>query len=353
MIHSKSTLVAVLMASAVSGAFIVPSLAQTAQTGKPNINAVVPNTLPKTTPAPETTAPVAPSGKAPATATQQTPGAKALAAKTESKSETAKKTPTVALTSIPTKTIQLQPWSFAGIFGRYDQNQLRRGFKVFREVCSNCHSAKLLAFHNLDEPGGPDFPVDEVKALAATYQIADPSAKGGTRPGLTSDYWPSPFPTEQDARDANGGALPPDFSVLAKARSVARPFPYWIFDFFTTFQEGGPDYIHALMNGFHDNPPPGTKLPAGKYYNDYFPGHAISMPPPLSDGLVKYEKGKDGSTVPETVDQYSRDVAAYMMWVSDPGLDARKEMGFRAIIFLVLLAGLMWAVKRKIWAKAH
>ena len=246
-----------------------------------------------------------------------------------------------------------QSWSFAGVFGRYDQNQLRRGFQVFKEVCSNCHSAKLFAFRNLEEEGGPAFSDAQVKALAATYQVSDPSAPTGKRVGLPSDYWPSPFATDQDARDSNGGALPPDFSVLAKARGAKRDFPAWFFDYFTTYQEGGPDYIHALLNGFHDQPPAGFSLPAGKHYNDYFPGHAIGMPPPLSDGLVKYAKGADGTTAPMTVDQYSKDVAAFMMWVAEPGLDARKAAGFRVISFLLLLAALMWLVKRRIWSSVE
>ncbi|MDR3473825.1 MAG: cytochrome c1 [Devosia sp.] len=246
-----------------------------------------------------------------------------------------------------------ESWSFAGIFGRYDQNQLRRGFQVFREVCSNCHSAHLFAFRNLSEDGGPAYSEAQVKALAATYTIADQSAPGHKRAGLPSDYWPSPYASEQDARDSNGGALPPDFSVLAKARGVKRDFPAWFFDYFTTYQEGGPDYIHAILNGFHDHPPAGFNLPQGKHYNDYFPGHAIGMPPPLSDGLVKYAKGADGSTVPLTTEQYSHDVAAFMMWLAEPGLDARKEAGFRVLAFLFLFAVLMWLVKRRIWSNVE
>lgn len=243
--------------------------------------------------------------------------------------------------------IQQQNWSFAGIFGTFDRNQLRRGFQVFKEVCSNCHSAELLNFRNLAEPGGPEFSDAQVKALAATYTIKDPTAKDGSRPGVPSDHWPSPFETEQDARDANGGALPPDFSVLAKARTIHQAFPFWVFNYFTAYQEGGPDYIHALMTGYHEEPPEGFKLPEGKYYNDYFPGHAIGMPPPLSDGLVKYEG--DGTPVPQTVDQYARDVASFMTWMSDPTLPERKSAGFRVLLFLVLFAVLMWFVKQRLW----
>jgi ubiquinol-cytochrome c reductase cytochrome c1 subunit len=253
--------------------------------------------------------------------------------------------------AVPEKVVPQQSWSFAGPFGTFDRNQLRRGFQVFKEVCSNCHSADLLSFRNLEEPGGPEYSAAQVKALAATYTINDPTAKDGSRPGTPSDRWPSPFPTEQDARDANGGALPPDFSVLAKARSIHQAFPFWVFNYFTTYSEGGPDYIHAIMTGYHDEPPAGFNLPDGKYYNDYFAGHAISMPPPLSDGLVKYEG--DGTEVPQTVDQYARDVAAYMAWLSDPQLADRKSAGFRVVLFLILFAVMMAFVKKRIWSNAH
>jgi ubiquinol-cytochrome c reductase cytochrome c1 subunit len=246
--------------------------------------------------------------------------------------------------------VEKQSWSFAGIFGTYDQNQLQRGFQVFREVCSNCHSARLLAFRNLSEEGGPEFSEAQVKALAAEYEVDDPSVDGGRRPAVAADRWPSPFASEQDARDANGGALPPDFSVLAKARGVHDAFPFWVFNYFTGYQEGGPDYIHALLNGYHDEAPEGFTLPEGKHYNDYFPGHAIGMAPPLADGVVTFEPGEDGVTVPETVEQYSHDVAAFMMWLGEPHLVSRKQTGFAVLLFLVLFAGLMYATKRKIWA---
>ena len=245
--------------------------------------------------------------------------------------------------------IEKQHWSFGGIFGTYDQNQLQRGFQVFREVCSSCHSAGLIAFRTLAEEGGPRFSDEQIKALAAEYEIADPTAEGGVRPGVPADRWPSPFASEQEARDANGGSLPPDFSVLAKARGVTDAFPWWITNYFTGYSEGGPDYIHALLNGYHEEAPEGFELPEGKYYNDFFPGHAIGMAPPLSDDAIAYEPGENGETVPTTVDQYSKDVAAYMMWMAEPGLVSRKETGFKVLLFLVLFAGLMYATKRKIW----
>lgn len=248
-----------------------------------------------------------------------------------------------------TPEIKKEAWSFAGPFGTYDRNQLQRGFQVFKEVCSSCHSARLLAFRNLSEPGGPQFSEGQVKALAAEYEITDPEAEGGKRPGIPADRWPSPFANDQEARDANGGALPPDMSVLAKARGTTQPFPWWILNYFTAYSEGGPDYIHALLNGYHETPPAGTEIPEGKYYNEVFPGHAIGMAPPLSDGSVTYEESESGS-VPLTVDQYSRDISAFLMWVAEPHLVSRKEAGFQVIAFLLVFAGLMYLVKRKIWS---
>lgn len=260
--------------------------------------------------------------------------------------------PAAAQEGHATPEIKKESWSFAGPFGTYDRNQLQRGFQVFREVCSSCHSARLLAFRNLGEPGGPEFTEGQVKALAAEYEITDPEAEGGKRPGIAADRWPSPFANDQEARDANGGALPPDMSVLAKARGTTQPFPWWILNYFTAYSEGGPDYIHALLNGYVDPPPHGAEVPEGKYYNTYFPGHALGMAPPLSDGSVTYEEGETGS-VPLTVDQYSRDVSAFLMWVAEPHLVARKEAGFQVIAFLVLFAGLLYLVKRKLWSRVE
>jgi ubiquinol-cytochrome c reductase cytochrome c1 subunit len=256
--------------------------------------------------------------------------------------------------------IKKEPWSFAGPFGTYDENQLQRGFQVFREVCSSCHSANLLAFRNLGEPGGPGFTEGQVKALAAEYEVVDAEAEGGRRPAVAADRWPSPFASEQEARDANGGSLPPDFSVIAKARGTTQPFPWWILNYFTPYAEGGPDYIHALLTGYHEEVPEtaphnsdGTPfvLPEGKYYNDYFPGHAIGMAPPLADGSVTYVAAEGESEVPQTLDQYSRDVSAFLMWMAEPHLVSRKESGLRVIAFLILFAGLMWFVKQKLWAR--
>ena len=261
--------------------------------------------------------------------------------------------PALAQEAAQSEPIVKQHWSFAGPFGTFDQNQLQRGFQVFKEVCSTCHSARLLSFRNLSEPGGPQFSEAQVKALAATYQIADSTAEGGKRPGLASDRWPDPFASEQEARDSNGGALPPDMSVLAKARSVEDKFPNWLFNYFTTYAEGGPDYIHALLNGYVDPPPAGVEVPDGKHYNKVFPSHAIGMPPPLADSQVVYGTAADGTSVPLTVDQYSRDVAAFLMWVAEPHLNETKTAGFRVFTFLLLFAVLMWFVKQRVWRRVE
>jgi ubiquinol-cytochrome c reductase cytochrome c1 subunit len=241
-------------------------------------------------------------------------------------------------------------WSFAGPFGLYDTAQLQRGFKVYREVCSTCHSLKLLAFRNLADPGGPHFSEAQASTIAAGFQVTDgPNDKGEMfqRPGKISDHFPPPFANDQAARAALGGGLPPDMSVLAKARGYERGFPWFIFEAFTGYQEGGPDYIHAILNGYTD-PPAGFGLPPGAQYNKYFPGHAIAMPKPLSDGQVEYTDG-----TPTTVDQYGRDVAAFLMWAAEPTLDARKRLGFQVMIFLIIFTALLYFTKRRVWHAVH
>jgi cytochrome c1 len=240
----------------------------------------------------------------------------------------------------------LQQWSFAGPFGQFDPEQLQRGFKIYREVCSTCHSLKLLSFRNLADPGGPGFSEAQATAIAATFQVTDgPNDQGQMfqRAGKISDYFPPPFPNDQAARAALGGGLPPDMSTLAKARGYDRGFPWFVFDAFTQYQEGGPDYIHAILNGYTD-PPAGFVLPPGTHYNKYFPGNAIAMPKPINDGQVKFTDG-----TPETVDQYGRDVAAFLMWASEPKLDERKRLGFQVMIYLIVLSALLYFTKKKIW----
>jgi ubiquinol-cytochrome c reductase cytochrome b/c1 subunit len=242
-------------------------------------------------------------------------------------------------------------WSFAGPFGKYDRGALQRGYKVYKEVCSTCHSMNLVHFRNLADPGGPGFSAAQAAAVAAEYKVQDGPNDAGEmfeRPGRVADKFPAPFPNANAARAANGGALPPDMSLLAKALSYERGFPQFIFDFFTQFQEQGPNFIDAVLQGYEDKPPAGVTIPEGAYYNKYFPGHAIKMPKPLSDGQVTYE---DGS--PQTLQQYAHDVATFLMWAAEPHLEARKRIGLQVMIFLIIFAGLLYFTKKKVWANAH
>ena len=243
-------------------------------------------------------------------------------------------------------------WSFAGFSGHYDQAQLRRGFKIYREVCSSCHSIKLLAFRNLGEPGGPAFPAEEVAQIAASYKIKDgPNASGDMfeRPGRPSDRFPPPFANEQAARAALGGGYPPDMSVLAKARGYSRGFPAFMLDGLPglVYQEAGVDYIASLLQGY-ENAPKDVTLTDGQYYNIYMPGRRLGMIPPLSDGAVTYD-----DKTPQTVEQYAQDVAAFLMWSAEPHLDQRKSIGRGVVGFLIVFAGLLYFVKRRIWASVH
>jgi ubiquinol-cytochrome c reductase cytochrome b/c1 subunit len=245
------------------------------------------------------------------------------------------------------------PWSFSGIFGQFDRAQLQRGFKVYREVCAACHSMNFLPFRALSQKGGPEFSEAQVKALAATYKVPTlPDEKGdiGERSALPSDHMPPPFPNDNAARASNNGALPPDFSLIAKAKGYERGFPKFLFDPITLYQEQGPDYIHALLTGYAD-PPSNIELAPGQNYNRFMPGHLIAMPPPLTDGQVSYPAGEDGKPlVPETVDQYSRDVAAFLVWAAEPHMQERKKLGVKVLLFLLVLAFLVRKVKHKVWA---
>lgn len=247
-----------------------------------------------------------------------------------------------------------QDWSFYGPFGTYDRAQLQRGFKVYREVCASCHGLSRVSFRNLSQPGGPEFSESQVQALAAEYKIQDGPNDSGEmfeRDGRPADQFPKPFPNENAARAANGGAYPPDFSVLAKARSYSRGFPWFVTDAFIQYQEHGVDYITALLLGYTD-PPEGVQLAPGQHYNRYMPGNAIAMAKPLSDGQVEYPKGENGQApVPETVEQYAKDVSAFMMWAAEPHLEQRKRLGFNVMAFLLIFAGLLYFTKKKIWAK--
>ena len=243
-----------------------------------------------------------------------------------------------------------QSWSFAGPLGLYDRAQLQRGFKVYREVCAACHGLKLVAFRTIASPGGPGFTEPQAKQVASEYRIADGTNDRGEmfeRPGQLSDYIPSPDPNEQAARARLNGALPPDLSVIAKARSYEVGFPGFIFDAFKQYQESGVDYVHAYLTGY-ENPPAGTKLPDTQFWNKYYPGNRTAMRPPFQKDQIDYPDG-----TPQTVEQYSRDVSAFLMWTAEPHLEARKRIGFQVMIFLILFAGLMYFTKKKVWSAVH
>lgn len=222
-----------------------------------------------------------------------------------------------------------QDWSFSGPLGTYDRAALQRGFQVYKQVCAACHSMKLLSYRNLTDLG---YSEAQVKAIAAEYTVQDgPNEEGEMfeRPAIPADRFISPYPNEEAGKYANNGALPPDMSLLAKARAH------------------GPDYIYALLTGYDAAPEHVTLLP-GQHYNTYMPGHVIAMAAPLSDGLVNYE---DGS--PLTKEQYAKDVSEFLMWAAEPKMEDRKRTGVMAILFLSIFAGIMYAVKRKLWADLH
>jgi ubiquinol-cytochrome c reductase cytochrome c1 subunit len=223
-----------------------------------------------------------------------------------------------------------QQWPFEGVFGTYDTAASQRGFQVYKEVCSVCHAVKHLAFRNLEEIG---YTEDQVKGIAAQYQVTDgPNDEGQMfqRPARPSDPIPGPFPNDQAARAANNGALPPDLSLITKAR------------------EGGPDYVYAILTGFKD-PPAGFKVNEGMYYNQYFAGHQIKMPPPLTQtDQLKYADGTQA-----TVPQMSHDVVSFLSWAAEPNLNERHRIGFKVILFLIIATGVFYAAKRKIWSRIH
>jgi ubiquinol-cytochrome c reductase cytochrome c1 subunit len=242
---------------------------------------------------------------------------------------------TALLASVPNLAAQETPplpheeWSFEGVFGTYDLASAQRGFQVSKEVCSACHPVKHLYFRDLAAIG---YNADEIKAIAATYEVTDgPNDQGQMyqRPGRPSDPIPGPFPNDQAARAANNGALPPDQSLIVKAR------------------HDGPDYVYGVLTGYKE-PPSGFKLLNGMNYNEYFPGHQIAMPPPLSDNAVTF-----ADATPATVPQMAHDVVTFLTWASEPNLDDRHRTGFKVIGFLVVAAIVFYAAKRKIWAPVH
>ena len=221
-------------------------------------------------------------------------------------------------------------WSFKGIFGTFDRASLQRGYQVFQEVCSGCHSVQHLSYRNLSEKGGPEFSIEEAKAIAAQFEVEDgPNSDGEMfmRPARLSDKFAKPYPNVEASTAANGGAYPPDMSVLAKARP------------------GGADYIYSLLLGYEEAPA-GFELDDGVYYNKYMPGNKIKMSAPLSDGLVEYSDGTQATT-----EQMTKDVTAFLVWASEPHLEAQHRMGFKAIIYLIILLTLVYMSKQKVWSR--
>ena len=246
-------------------------------------------------------------------------------------------TPAPSAEALPPKHVA---WSFTGAFGVYDRASLQRGFQVYKEVCSACHQLSHVAFRNLGDPGGPEFSQDEVKAIAASYKIpAGPNDKGQTvdangmpltRAGTPADYFPSPFPNEQAARTANNGALPPDLSLIVKARP------------------GNQDYVYSILTGFAQKPPANETVPNGLYYNPYFPRHQIAMPPPLMNGTVTFSDG-----TPNTLDQEAHDIVTFLTWASEPNMDERKRVGFIVMLYLIGFTVLLFFAYRRIWHGHH
>ena len=293
--------------------------------------------------------------------------------------------------------IARKKWSFSGPGGHFDQAQLQRGFQVYKEVCATCHGIKRVAFRNLAQKGGPAFSEAGVRTLAAETRIdeIDPnSGKTIQRPGRLSDRFPSPYKNEAEARSIHNGALPPDLSVIAKGRGVEYTGSWWFHplsmlrDVATGYQEGGSDYLYALLTGYKDNAPAyradaGGRLmpvpegsvqrgdktikrcasiekgPAGKadtcneladgmHYNSAFGGHQIAMAQPMRDGQVTYSDGTPG-----TVSNYAADVTAFLSWAADPSNDERKNIGWQVMLYLLITSVLLYITKKRFWREVH
>ena len=225
---------------------------------------------------------------------------------------------------------EARDWSFHGMFGTYDRGALQRGFQIYREVCAACHSMSLVAYRNLTGIGLSE---DQIKAVAAEYEVTDgPNEEGEmySRPAKPSDRFVAPFANDNAARASNNGALPPDLSLMAKAR------------------KGGPDYLYALLTGYKEESPEGVTLMEGMQYNLYFTGNQIAMAPPLADDAVEYQDG----TKP-TLAQLAQDVTTFLNWAAEPELEERKRMGIKVLLFLIVLTAMMYALKRQVWRDQH
>ena len=223
-----------------------------------------------------------------------------------------------------------QAGSFNGVFGTFDRPAFRRCLQVYTELCAACHSLRLGYYRHLQSVG---FSEEEIKALAGEFEVEDGPNDDGemfTRPAKPTDPFVSPFPNAQAARAANAGSLPPDLSVMTKAR------------------KGGEDYLHAVLTGYRDEAPAGVEVMEGVFFNEYFSGQQIAMPPPLADGAVEYADGTKA-----TVQQMSADVVTFLSWAAEPSLEERKRLGIKTMLFLLVLTAMLYALKRKVWSDVH
>ena len=294
--------------------------------------------------------------------------------------------------------IEKQSWTFGGLFGSFDKDQLRRGYMVYKNVCTSCHGMKRVHFRNLKEPGGPEYSEDEAKAFAKEVEVTDgPNDEGEMfkREGRLTDTFPSPYKNDKEAASVNNGSVPPDLSLMGKARGATRNIPwfmeplYWIYDIVTVYQEQGPDYIYALLTSYGE--PPVLKLSEekcahkegykfedgackfelieGLNYNTAFPGHQIAMVPPLYDDAVEWPEGAapktkeacekdpdlkwlaDENRCSMTASKHARDVAAFLMWTAEPKLEERKSMGLWVMLYVLLMTVVLYLSKRALWRK--
>lgn len=225
--------------------------------------------------------------------------------------------------------LEKQEWHHSGLFGTFDRAAAQRGLQVYREVCATCHSLNFIAFRNLADLG---YSEDEIKAIASEYDVTDgPNDEGEmfTRPGTAADHFVAPFPNDNAARAANGGALPPDLSLIVEARA------------------GFEDYVYSVLVGY-GKAPADVHIGDGMHYNKAFPGHQIGMPQPLYDDGVTYADGTKA-----TIHQMAHDVTVFLTWAAEPNLETRKRTGIAVILFVIVMTGLFYASKRKIWADVH
>jgi ubiquinol-cytochrome c reductase cytochrome c1 subunit len=231
-----------------------------------------------------------------------------------------------AFASSGTEEPKQENWAFDGVFGKFDKPAIQRGMQIYKEVCSACHSLKRVPFRRLTDIG---FSEAEVKSLAAGYSIQDGPNDDGEmfeRPGRPSDHFPSPYANDKAARAMQNGALPPDLSLIVKAR------------------EDGPNYVYSLLTGYKDAPD-GFEVPEGGHYNEYFPGHVIKMPPPLANDQVTYQDGSSAD-----LSQEAHDVVNFLQWAAEPEMEARKRMGIKVMLFLAVMTGFFYVAKKRIWS---